>query len=164
VNTRANVLPKNEDSEVKKIQKTSTTPQTPEKSKRNSVSSLKSEEDQISVKLEDRILDLSQASFTKPQDKVKKISKTKEVSLSQATKDEVNTSISESKKSDNVEVSDSSKGMLMFKEIESSFKQALKLVEELEKAAGGNPCSKMAFKKELTSLLTACKAKARRVI
>jgi hypothetical protein len=42
----------------------------------------------------------------------------------------------------------------MFKEIEAQFKVALKLVDELEKAAGGNPCSKMGFKKELTKLLT----------
>ena len=51
----------------------------------------------------------------------------------------------------------------MFKKIEAQFKDALKLVEELEKAAGGNPCSKMSFKKELTKILTACKSKARRV-
>ena len=66
-------------------------------------------------------------------------------------------------KGDANEEKDSTKGLQMFKEIENQFKQALKLVEELEKAAGGNPCSKLTFKKELTKLLTACKSKAKRV-
>lgn len=66
-------------------------------------------------------------------------------------------------KGDATEEKDSTKGLQMFKEIENQFKQALKLVEELEKAAGGNPCSKLTFKKELTKLLTACKSKAKRV-
>ena len=35
--------------------------------------------------------------------------------------------------------------------------------EELEKLAGGNPLSKLGFKKELMKFLSLCKAKARKV-
>ena len=54
-------------------------------------------------------------------------------------------------------------GQIMYQAIEKQFKDALKTVEELEQLAGGNPISKLSFKRELMKFLSACKAKARKV-
>lgn len=50
----------------------------------------------------------------------------------------------------------------IYKEIQDQFMSALKKVEELEKMAGGNPISKISFKKELTKFLGACRMKAKK--
>lgn len=55
-----------------------------------------------------------------------------------------------------------SDAQLLYKEIQDQFMSALKKVEELEKLSGGNPISKIAFKKELTKFLGACRSKAKK--
>lgn len=129
----------------------STVPQTPrsQRSKRSSISSTNTQSTQKTEKSSKKQTPKTKKSVVKPKPTPKK--RTRKATATGAN----------SEKDSEKELT---KGQQMFKEIEVMFKDALKKVEELEKAAGGNPCSKMSFKKELTKMLTACRGKARRVV